>query len=300
MLGCTSNKEVCARFRAVNPATHCELDRLNKWLQGRALPRSVRFYEDWAKVLGSSRPGAWFASCGIEAFVVELALLFEADPQTLMASEHAPIPSPTARSAPGPHAYLLGSYACYSPAWSPYHSGKLIRGGLLLGRGKGTAITATYTERVVSGLVGFEGAALIAGRTLHVPVTDPDSGVYVFMTLFVPGPPASAMCGVMSGSTFLGQDPRPTACRMLAIRVPAGVDLAGTHRYFDALPGAIAADLSTLTLHLEASEAFDTLARDFLRNGGGGGLDQVSIDEQYRLTAMLDRSYLATADATVT
>ena len=38
VLACASRKDLCARFRAVNPATHCDLDRLHKWMQGRALP----------------------------------------------------------------------------------------------------------------------------------------------------------------------------------------------------------------------------------------------------------------------
>jgi hypothetical protein len=40
-LGCNSRKELCARFRGVNQATQCDLDRLNKWVQGRSLPRAV-------------------------------------------------------------------------------------------------------------------------------------------------------------------------------------------------------------------------------------------------------------------
>jgi hypothetical protein len=33
-LGCSSRKEFCARFRSVNPATQCDIDPLNKWVQG--------------------------------------------------------------------------------------------------------------------------------------------------------------------------------------------------------------------------------------------------------------------------
>ncbi len=42
VLGCRGRKEFCARFRAVNPGTHFDLDRSHKWLQGRALPRVER------------------------------------------------------------------------------------------------------------------------------------------------------------------------------------------------------------------------------------------------------------------
>jgi len=40
ILNCATRKELCARFRNVNPATEFELERSYKWLQGRALPRS--------------------------------------------------------------------------------------------------------------------------------------------------------------------------------------------------------------------------------------------------------------------
>ena len=41
LLGCATRKELCARFRSVNPATEFDLERSYKWLQGRALPRSA-------------------------------------------------------------------------------------------------------------------------------------------------------------------------------------------------------------------------------------------------------------------
>jgi len=46
VLGCASQKDLCARFHEVNPATIFELDRSYKWMQGRALRRSVWLYED--------------------------------------------------------------------------------------------------------------------------------------------------------------------------------------------------------------------------------------------------------------
>ena len=55
-LGCASQKDLCARFREANPGTIFELDRSYKWMQGRALPRSVGLYEDWAALLGTEQP----------------------------------------------------------------------------------------------------------------------------------------------------------------------------------------------------------------------------------------------------
>ena len=68
-LGCASQKDLCARFRAANPGTIFELERSYKWMQGRALPRSVRLYEDWAALLGTGRPLAWLQSCTVDEFL---------------------------------------------------------------------------------------------------------------------------------------------------------------------------------------------------------------------------------------
>jgi hypothetical protein len=55
LLGCTTRKELCAAFRAVNPATDFELERAHKWLQGRAMPRGMAIYAEWAQVIGTAR-----------------------------------------------------------------------------------------------------------------------------------------------------------------------------------------------------------------------------------------------------
>ena len=69
VLGCASQKDLCARFHEVNPATIFELDRSYKWMQGRALPRSARVYEDWARVLGTTSPITYLQSCTVEEFL---------------------------------------------------------------------------------------------------------------------------------------------------------------------------------------------------------------------------------------
>jgi hypothetical protein len=74
-LGCATKKDLCARFQAANPQTQCDLDRLHKWTQGRALPRSAQVYEDWAKVLGTTRTGAWLATCAMDSFLAEVSAL---------------------------------------------------------------------------------------------------------------------------------------------------------------------------------------------------------------------------------
>ena len=68
LLGCASQKDLCARFRRLNPATF-DLDRSYKWMQGRAQPRSARVYEDWATLLGTASPIAHLQSCTIDEFL---------------------------------------------------------------------------------------------------------------------------------------------------------------------------------------------------------------------------------------
>ena len=83
LLGCNSRKELCARFREINPRTEFDLDRSHKWMQGRAKPRSARVYDDWARLLGTVRTPSWLVACTLEAFVDEVCQIFAADPEDL-------------------------------------------------------------------------------------------------------------------------------------------------------------------------------------------------------------------------
>ena len=86
-LGCSSRKEFCARFRGVNPATQCDIDRLNKWVQGRSLPRASSVYADFAAVIGSSQSGRWVADCSLEEFAAELTARTGVDAAALAAPD---------------------------------------------------------------------------------------------------------------------------------------------------------------------------------------------------------------------
>jgi len=296
-LGCTSRKAFCAAFRAVNPATHCELDRLHKWLQGRAAPRSRTFYDDWAKVLGSSRPGAWFASCTQEAFLAELCMLFGVDAEDLINAEPfgAGQPAHSPSSPSDGLNYLLGAYACYSYSWSPYYRGKLIRGGMLLAPGRGGALAVTYTEALLGGTIRFRGEGAIGGTAVYLRTRDSSTRMELHFHVFVPGPPASAMLGIMSGPTILGDEPRISAGRIVMIRVPDEANLEGSNRYVDPVPDAIVSDLMALGLPVAAPDEIDMLTLGFLHEAGdcaAARIEQVSATDQVRLTAALHKSYL--------
>jgi hypothetical protein len=293
VLGCTTHKELCGRFRDVNPATHCAVDRMNKWLQGRALPRSARLYDDWAKVLGTQRSGAWLASCTVDAFLAEICGLFDADPQSLLTNAWGSGRAASLRSR-DEMSYLAGVYAAYSLAWSPYHLGSLIRGTLRLEPHRTATFAATYSEQVLGDTIQMVGEAEIAGRMICALLRGPASASLFFLCLSVPGPPARAISGILTGASVLGQDSRPTTGRMALIRVPDGAKLEMTNRYLDPAPGAIAADLDTSGVPLVDPAQTDALIRGFLLEGPATpGIDKIPASLQTQLTASLDRSYVA-------
>jgi len=302
VLGCANRKELVARFRAANPATQCDLDRLHKWLQGRALPRSSEVLKDWASVLGSGRDGAWLANCALAAFAQELAGLFGRDAEQLLSSEafagrgsRTAAPAAAAEPRMSGTRYLCGDYACYSAAWSPYMRGKLIRGGLTIRPGRGPALTATYSEMLIDKPVRFTGVPIIARRTLHMHLNEPGGELPLFFSLFMPRPPAGVLCGVMSGVTLLGQDPEPSASRIAIIRVAADAPLDATNRYLDTDRGTVAADLAALALSPANPSRVDRLVLDFLC--GNQPAYQVESAQQAALAAELDPIHLGSRPA---
>lgn len=295
-LGCNGRKELCARFRDVNPHTHFDLDRSHKWMQGRAAPRYPQVYDDWARVLGTKRPGAWLASCPTEDFLLEICTLHDSDPAELR--RHVRSQAPAVRDArqrkDAFDLYLRGTYVCYSLAWSPHYRGHLIGGELTLGSGRTrSALTAIYTEALLAYSVTFEGELLLAGRTLHVTLRELTAGSPLFMSMFLPGPPASVLCGVMSGTTAVGPEALPSMTRVVAVRVPGpGVASNG---YFLPTPGTISTDLLAHGLPLVEPDAVDALIRNVLLSDCAAGLDQVSASDQAHLAAALNQSYVHAA-----
>ncbi|MGH8428838.1 MAG: hypothetical protein ACREUF_00385, partial [Solimonas sp.] len=292
-LGCSSRKEFCARFRKANPATQCDLDRLNKWMQGRSLPRASSVYVDFATVIGVPKPGRWIADCSLEEFAAELAAHTGVDAATLAVPDSlARRGNPRAAGLLGGVATLSGAFAAYSPAWSPHFRGRLVRGALRLTPGKGGALVATYTEALLGRNVHLTAEAWIGGRSMHFVVREPDGDMPLFISLLVPGPPASVLCGVMSGVAFVSHDSLPSACRIVFIRVQDTPSLDSTNRYLDPVPGAISADLVELGVHVREADRLDSVTRKFV----GARPNQVTAQDQSTFASMLDRDHLHVAD----
>jgi hypothetical protein len=284
---------LCARFRAANPATHFDPERSHKWLQGRALPRSRQVYDDWVKVLGTSKSATWIADCPLEDFLAEVHAIYGVDRDAILQrAEFAQRRSaPATPDEPRAQHHLCGPYACYSHAWSPYYEGNLIRGALLIGFGtRGNGMVATYTEALLGDTMRFEGEVLLTGRTVHLILRPPGDSSPLFQTLMLPGPPASVMCGIMSGATVVGHEPQPSATRIVVVRVRK--DASASNRYMRP-PELISSDLAELGLPIPDPGVVDEPVGAFLGRRNDGALDQVSASEQARLAAVFDRLYLA-------
>jgi hypothetical protein len=292
-LGCSSRKELCARFRAVNRATQCDVDRLNKWVQGRSLPRSASVYADLALAIGSGQSGHWVAACSVEAFVVELVACTGADAAMLTRSDGLAPRGAERAKAFGGIATLAGAFAAYSPAWSPHFRGRLIRGALRLTVGRNGTLVATYVETLVGRTVRLTADVQFGGRSMHFAVCEANGEMPLFISVQVPGPPASVLCGVMSGATFVAHEPLPSACRILFVRVPDTPELEAGNRYLEPASGAIAADLRGLGVNIAEAAPMETLARGFL----GSGPEQVTAEDQSRFASLLDPPHLEAAGA---
>ncbi|MBL8839892.1 MAG: hypothetical protein JNL66_26785 [Alphaproteobacteria bacterium] len=288
-LGCSSRKEFCARLRSANPATHVDLDRLNKWMQGRSLPRAPSVYADLAAAIGTTRPGQWIAESSLEDFTAELAARTGVDIAGLVVPDGlARRGNARAAGLFGGVATLAGAFAAYSPAWSPHYRGRLLRGALRLAAGRAGALLATYGESFAGRDVRLTAEAWMAGRSMHLVMREPVGDIPLFFSLLMPGPPASVLCGVMSGFAFLSHEPLPTACRVVFIRVPDTPKLDGTNRYLDPVPGAIAADLAELGLAVAEAERLDAFTHAFV-----GTLPmQATPEDQTTFASMLDRQHL--------
>lgn len=276
-LGCSGLKELCGRFRAANAATYFDVQRSQKWLQGRAEPRFPEVYQDWAKVLALPRDGAWIAGCGLEEFRAELLSRFGPRP--------VPAVRPSPRSSSTLGVEIAGHYAAYSLAWSPHFRGRVLRASLQLSRLRIGTLAAEYRENLPIGPAVFRGEAAIAGRTLHLPLHDAATGLPLFMSFALPGPPAAVMCGVQCGAALLSHSAEPAAGRILLVRARGTRDPRAGNRYM--APGeSIAADLAALGLAMEPE-------LDGLLGAVLGEVDRVTTGEQEQLAAAFDRAFLS-------
>jgi hypothetical protein len=301
VLGCASQKDLCAAFLRVNPNTDFALQRSYKWIRGRALPRSARVYEDWAKVLAIGQSATWLASCTLEELIEALCAR---DPGTSRAALLARAGLPEHGPAAGADdSYLCGAYACYSHAQSPYFRGRIVRGALIVepaGR-PAAALGATYAQALPTGRAHASGAVLLFGRAMCLDLRAPSAGMApLFFSLYLPIPPASVLAGVMCGTTALdpsGQPPYATRIVMVRVPPPAAAGLEASNRYIDAAMDPLSRDLAALGV-LDGDtppEALDALLAEVLSAGGGNGHLRLPAEDYARLTQVFDRLLIESA-----
>lgn len=293
VLGCSSRKELCARFRTVNPATEFDLDRSYKWLQGRSMPRSQQVYEDWARLICTQRSGTWLSACSTEAFLDEICELFSADRDQLVGSAAAFGGAAWDDALQtDAHDPVCGLYVAYSWAWSPYQRGKLIRGFFRLAPSRRARLEAHYAENLASGLLGCIGAAVRDGQVLHAEVQAPSHSARerMFFSLLVPGRPANVLCGHLQGVVIVGPDPHPSSSRVAMIRISHLPEETKPKCYLHAEAGELEADLRSVACPGIASETLAEEILRFLSAGPAGAADGVTLSDLAAIAALVDRA----------
>jgi hypothetical protein len=305
LLGCASQKDLCAAFHRVNP--NSDLERSYKWMQGRALPRSARVYEDWAAPVGAEgRPPSWLASCPLREFVDALCMRhgLERDAPLRRAALDAAFPTGAAgahsaaktAAAAGPEGCLCGAYACYSHARSALpRPGHPRRAG---GRA-GIEAPGRADRNLLAGASvwsrGSEDPVGFYGLTLCLELRVPSPGIApLFCSLFRPSPPASVLAGVMCGVAAVhpGGQP-PYATRIAMVRVPPATTVDRLHasnRCFGPAEWPPSGDLAALGLPVPDPVGLDAQIDRFLNPGGGSpGCDRASINDYAALAMACDR-----------
>jgi len=292
LLGTVTRKDLAAAFRAVNPNTAFDLGRADKWLQGRARPRQMSVYDDWARVLELEQPGAWIAESELPAFTAAIAARHGIDSVELERRAGMQFDA-SAHDERGLGSGLAGAYACYSRAWSPYYRGQLIKGRLSIEAGPGVhGLTATYGETLPTGHLQLVGPVMPAKRGLYLHLKDVGGDTQFFLCLFPQTQPVSVLGGYMCGSAVIGPEAQPSLTRILLVRLRDTASGAGTWGGYLPAGGSIAADLASLGIVLEHPEAIDRQLDEFFDAYSDGGAIQIPPGEFRAILDVFDRHWL--------
>lgn len=290
-IGATSRKDFAAAFRKINPTTVFDVDRADKWLQGRSMPRQFSVYEDWIKLLDLPKSADWIVECSVDLFIDELCSRHGKDRQQLerraAAFGKSPLPGHDDRGAT-----IAGRYICYSHSWSPYYRGQLIRGTMVIEHGHGPQrLTATYSEQLPTMHLQRKGQAAVTRRSVYIHVGGPGDDTHFFFALFPFSPPGSVLGGYFTGTTVLGPESQPSATRIVLVRLKDAEQHGSGESYLE--PGAaISDDLAKLDIKLDQPEVAEKHLHKFLTRSGEGGPDQIPSDDFQHLVAIFDRAWL--------
>lgn len=305
-LGCSTNKELCARFAASNPATRFITQNAYKWLGGKAMPRESSVYEDWAQVLGGALSGPFLASSSFEEFQHAIRGRFDL-PETVLsalkaeaglppsAPEAAPAPPPRISEPPVGEHWLEGSYLAVSPAWSRAEKGRLILGAVDIRADAAAQLQLSYREHLANRAVFMRGHLLSDGRSAQSALTCSYTHRLIFLALNLPGPPANLIGGILSGAAVHDTDAQATASRILLLRAQGGAEVAASRTGYLSADGLLVAqELAALGYHGEAER--QELGQDIVTALGTGSpscLFAVAPADLAPLATLLDRLVLA-------
>lgn len=295
VLGAVTRKDLAAAFRRANPATTFDVDRANKWLQGRARPRELSIYEDWAKLLDLGRPGQWIAECDVDAFIDAICARHDCQRETLERHGRETARRPAASNGAGyqPAATLAGTFVSYSYASSPYFRGRTIGGELSIRfEPAQKRLTATFAQNLPTGIARVHGPLAATQRTLNIELRLIEANLLWTMCLFRPATlPASVLAGYLTGVALLSSETEITTTRMVLVRVPETCTRLSTGAYLPA-DRSPAADLAALGMPLADPAEADRRIAAFLMAGHDRGMDRITSDEYTALTEFFDHNWL--------
>jgi hypothetical protein len=282
-LGCATQKELCARFIELNPATHFTLQNSYKWIKGRSLPRSGGVYRDWAQLLDLDRSAQFLVNCPLDIFSSLLSARYGLDPAGFETQ-------PGEGTNAGARSLLEGNYACYSLAWSKAARGQLIRGTLSISLDADDSMSAHYQEQVPGGALGYSGRVHRTSRTVSMMLEDAENEHMLFISCLLPLPPGTILTGLLAGSAYHDLEGRPTAVRMLCVRsMKPHEAVAQGNRYLDTSAVTINLDLEDLGYDLRAEQEIGAACRDFLSRRGADDRIEISLSESEALAMAFAR-----------
>lgn len=304
-LKCLTRKELCARFRTINPDTALTLQSSYNWLRGRSLPRSFGVYEDWAAVLDLPEGAHFIMSSSLDDFVRALTRKIDLPRELLdgiAPRPDTPAVAPQPAGSPRPiwrnGALLTGQFLALSPAWSPTQRGRLLIGALSLHSRDGL-VSAEYVEKVLHRTLRFTGSGIEDGRTGQLTLQcDANAGTFL-MAFHLPLLPGNLAAGVFAGITVYDPNSEPTASPILFLRIHglAAEALVAAIGYEDATPAALAPWLDKIGYGTAVDLELETALLDLLAGSPNGPLLPLQRDRMSEVAMLLDRRHLVAGHA---
>lgn len=303
VLGCSTNKELCARFATVNPSTAFVAQNAYKWLGGKAMPRVSSVYEDWAQVLGGGVSAPFIASSSFDEFAAVMGKLYSVPEKALSnLRQELGLPSGLSVGAEGSASdpvgllrpsdqFLVGDYLAISPAWSRGEAGKLIVGYARIEAKAGKGLQVDYCESLFNRLIVMNGTLVCDGRSAQSAMTCTYTRRLIFLALQAPPPPANLIGGILSGAAIHDHEARSLATRIVFVRAHCHGDaLSGLSGYIAAQERLVAEKLAVLGYRSEEgpSSAAGRLI-GFLTATAASGLLEASPEALGNLGLTLDR-----------